>query len=299
MDKFADRQDYEVCRRIQRQYGSTYYFATLRFPRYIQRRVWAVYGFVRVPDEWVDNPGNLSIQERLDLLTDWRDQLRRGLAGERPKHPAMRAFVDTVREAEIPVGEAELFLDAMEMDVYKSRYATYEELQAYMRGSAAAVGVMMCYAMDARPDEDTLARARALGDAMQMTNFLRDIAEDVDRGRIYMPLEDLREHGVLEEDILAKRFTPQFRELMRYEVCRAKKLYFYSDLGLPRLPRRMRRAVMVARLAYAQILEKIESQGYDVFQGRARTSKVAKIRCALRVAVAEDRLLHDMVKAPC
>lgn len=299
MERFADHHDYEVCRRIQRQYGTTYYFATLRFPRHIRRRVWAVYGFVRVPDEWVDNPGTLTVQERLELLAGWRDQLRRGLEGERPEHPAMRAFVDAVREADIPISEAELFLDAMEMDVWKSRYATYEELQTYMRGSAAAVGVMMCFAMEARPDEATLARARALGDAMQMTNFLRDVAEDVDRGRIYLPLEDLQAHGVTEADILAKRFTPRFWELMRFEVCRAKKLYFHSDLGLPRLPRRMRRAVMIARLAYAQILDRIEEQGYDVFRGRARTSKIEKLRCAIRVAVAEDRLLHDMVKAPC
>jgi len=298
MEKFADARDILTCRRIMREFGTTYYFATSRFPRRIRERVYGVYGFVRVPDEWVDNPGSMTPAERLERLTDWRHQLHKGVAGERPDHPAMRAFVDTVREANIPLEEAELFIDAMKMDVTQTRYDTYEELEVYMRGSAAAVGVMMCYAMEATPDEATLQRARVLGDAMQMTNFLRDVGEDVQRGRIYLPLQDMRDHGVTEDDVLNRRFTPQFRELMKFEVCRTKKLYCHSDMGLPQLPRGMRRAVLIARLAYAQILDRIELQDYNVFAGRARTSRMQKLSCALRVTLGEEKILRQMVRNP-
>lgn len=294
MEKFASAQDYELCRRIQKKFGTTYYFATRRFPSEIRRRTYAVYAFVRVPDEWVDNPGSMPPDERLRLIADWRSQFYEGLAGKRPEHFAMRAFVDAVRECGIPTYEADVFLDAMAMDVTKSRYATYEELREYMRGSASAVGVMMCYAMDAKPSQATLARAHALGEAMQLTNFLRDVAEDVDRGRIYLPLEDLATHGIPERDILEKRFTPAFRELMRFEICRAKKLYFASDMGLPHLPSNMQKAVMLARLLYAKILDKIVEQDYDVFQGRTRTSLVEKLSCAARVMTRSEQILGEL-----
>ena len=137
---YASPEDIEECRKIHQKYGTTYYYSTLRFPKRIQWRVHAIYAFVRVPDEWVDNPGSMGDQERLDLLRDWRDQLVRGLNGERPEHFAMRAFCDAVKECRIPIAEAMLFLDAMEMDITKSRYETYTELEAYMRGSASAIG---------------------------------------------------------------------------------------------------------------------------------------------------------------
>lgn len=298
MDKFATGADYEECRKIHRQFGTTYYFATLRFPAAIRRRVHAVYAFVRVPDEWVDNPGDLTPQDRAELLDDWRRQLHAGLAGERPDHFALRAFVDVIHECGLPVEEADLFIDAMAMDVWRTRYETYDDLCQYMRGSASAVGVMMCYAMDARPDGFTLARAHALGEAMQMTNFLRDIGEDADRGRIYIPLEDLRAHGLTEQDLLDKRYSPAFRELMRFEICRARKLYFHSDMGLPHLPGRMQRAVMLARLLYAQILDRIEEQEHNVFVKRARTNLPQKLRCAARVATRSRRILAKMVAGP-
>lgn len=295
---FADAHDYEVCRRLHRQFGTTYYFATLRFPAHIRRRVHAVYGFVRVPDEWVDNPGPLSLEERKGLLHDWRRQLHRGLRGVRPDHPAMRAFVDVARECLIPPEEADCFIDAMEMDLTKFRYDTYEDLRGYMRGSAMVVGAMMCFAMDANPDAFTLARAHALGEAMQLTNFIRDVSEDVDRGRIYLPLEDLAAYGVTEGQILEKRFSPEVKELMRRQICRARTLYCHSDMGLPQLPSQMRRAVMVARLLYAKILDKVEEQGHNPFAGRARTSLKDKLVCAASVMIDPEGTLDQLVGEP-
>ena len=292
---FATAADIEQCRRIHKKFGTTYYYSTLRFPKKIQGRVHAIYAFVRVPDEWVDNPGDMTDEERLALLRDWRDQLVRGLNGECPEHFAMRAFCDAAIESRIPLEEMMLFLDAMEMDITKSRYETYEELRDYMRGSASAIGVMMCYAMCARTDHDTISRAKALGEAMQLTNFLRDIREDFERGRIYLPLEDMKQFGVTEASLKSKVVSTEFVELMKFEIDRARNLYLNSDLGIYRLPPTMRKAVLLSRLLYSQILNRIEDQNYDVFRQRARTNSFHKAKCALKVIVLDKQILTKLV----
>lgn len=295
--KFSSPEDIEQCRVIHKKFGTTYYYSSLRFPKRIQWRVHAIYAFVRVPDEWVDNPGELTPEDRLTLLRDWKDQMIRGLNGERPDHFAMRAFCDAASESRIPIEEMLLFLNAMEMDISKCRYETYEELRDYMRGSASAIGVMMCYAMCARTDYDTIARAKALGEAMQLTNFLRDINEDLGRGRIYLPLEDIARFGLTEKDIKRGIVTAQFKELMKFEINRARELYLQSDFGIYKLPPKMRKAVLLSRLLYSQILDQIEKNDYDVFSHRAHTTSVHKAKCALRVILHDEKILTKLVAA--
>lgn len=293
---YASRADIEKCRRVHKKYGTTYYYATLRFPAKIRRRVHAIYGFVRIADEWVDNPGGLSLEEQRGNLEDWRDQMVRGLAGECPKHWAMRAFCDAVRECGIPVEEAQCFIDAMIQDIDQAEYETYEDLRGYMRGSASAIGVMMCYAMDAPTDDDTMLRAKALGEAMQLTNFLRDVGEDLrDRGRVYMPREDMLRFGVTRADLEKGHVTPKIEALLKFEIDRARQLYSFSDAGTYRLPRRMRKAVLVARILYSEILGRIEANRYDVFTKRARTSRRQKLFCAARVVADDERVLTHLV----
>jgi 15-cis-phytoene synthase len=292
---YANAADIEICRQIHRQYGTTYYFAAQRLPERYRRRVHSIYAFVRVPDEWVDNPDGLSKEEQAAKIEGWRQAMYRGLDGECPEHPAMRAFCDVLRECRIPLEEPDTFLDAMLMDVSVERYPTYEDLRSYMRGSASAIGVMMCHAMCARTDHDTLARAMALGEAMQLTNFLRDVGEDLERNRIYLPLEDCRRFGVTQADILGRQVTPSFRALMQFEIDRARRLYCYADFGIQKLPDRMRKGILLARLLYSQILDRIEDNDYDVFSKRARTNKVQKAACALKVALAERAIIQDLV----
>lgn len=283
--RFANESDYALCRRLHRQYGTTYYFASKRFPRDIQRRTHAVYGFVRVPDEWVDNPGPLDEAQRLALVRDYRAQFLRGMDGVRPEHPVLRAFVDVMHECPIPIDEPLLFLDAMEADVSVSRYETYESLRGYMRGSASAVGVMMCSVIGAPLRGDVLESAKALGEAMQLTNFLRDVGEDYRRGRVYLPQEDLARFGVTDEDLAAGRISTSFVSLMQFETERARALYAQSDSGIDALPGHARMAVRLARILYSRILDKIEQRGYDVFSGRARTSGWEKAATAARVVL--------------
>jgi phytoene synthase len=283
--RFATEGDYEVCRRLHRQHGSTYYFAARRFPATVRRRVHAVYGFVRVPDEWVDNPGSMDIPERRRQLDCYRRELILGFDGVVPECDVLRAFCDVCRESQIPIDEPLHFLEAMEMDLQRTRYETYADLRDYMRGSASAVGLMMCRVLEMEVNEPTFQAAAALGEAMQLTNFLRDVAEDFGRGRIYLPQEDLQSFQVRERDILRGIVTEEWRRLMRFEIERARALYRVADQGLPRIPRHARKAVMLARVLYARILNRIEEQGYDVFSKRARTSSIEKLTCAARVVL--------------
>jgi phytoene synthase len=165
----------------------------------------------------------------------------------------------------------------MIQDITVSRYATYAELEEYMYGSAAVVGIMMSYVIGFK-DEGTLERAKALGEAMQLTNFLRDIQEDYrDRGRIYVPLEDLARFGVSEDDFREQKMSPEFIELMRFEIDRARKLYAYAEPGIAELAPSGRFAIRLASRVYAAILIKIEQAGYNVFLGRVKTTKFEKL----------------------
>lgn len=280
---FARAADYAECRRLHREYGTTYYHATRFFNRSTRQRVHALYGFVRVPDEWVDNPGDVSTCGQIRLLQDYRSQLLRGLDGVCPDHPVLRAFCDVVRETHMPLEEPLCFLDAMEQDLTVSRYETYEQLVGYMRGSAAAVGLMMCAVVNARPDPAIKLGACALGNAMQLTNFLRDVGEDARRGRIYLPLEDLEHFGVREDDILQSRSSTAFVSLMKFEMARARAMYEEADVAIPLLPRAAQRPVRLARILYSRILDRIEENGYDVFSQRARTTKMEKLGVAMQV----------------
>jgi 15-cis-phytoene synthase len=283
---FATPADYAICRRLHRKYGATYYFASRRFRPETRRRTHALYGFVRVPDEWVDNPGDTTVGERVNQLQDWRREFLRGLDGVVPSHPALRAFCDVVHETGMPIEEPLVFLDAMEQDLSVGRYETYKDLRDYMRGSAAAVGMMMCYVLGAPVTPKVEKGACALGEAMQLTNFLRDVGEDARRGRIYLPLEDLASFAVPPTDVLDGVITPEFKNLMRFQIARARALYAEADRAIPLLPADTRKAVLLARILYSKILDKIEQNGFDVFTKRARTNKLEKLVAASKVMLA-------------
>jgi phytoene synthase len=144
---------------------------------------------------------------------------------------------------------------------------------------------MMCYLLEAPTDEETLAAAMALGEAMQLTNFLRDVREDAARGRIYLPLEDLDAYRVTEEEILEGIMSERFQRLMRFEIDRARTLYQAADARIVTLPPYARKAVKRARILYSRILNHIERERYNVFRTRVRTTRAEKVAVAMRVVV--------------
>ena len=184
----------------------------------------------------------------------------------RSDDPVLKAVVHTVRAFDIDPDCFRRFLRSMTMDLTITRYETWKDLCHYMDGSAAVIGEMMLPILEPL-DERAERHARDLGDAFQLTNFLRDVAEDLDRGRVYLPQEDLRRYGA---DPSRREVTPEWVELMRYEIARCRRLYVSADIGIGMLPPRSARCVRAARLLYSRILDVIETQGYDVFSRRAR-----------------------------
>lgn len=278
----ATRADFMACRRVLERFGTSYALGTRFLPADIRPDVWALYAFVRSPDEWVDNPKTpidpAAMEQRLQ---DWMQTLRRSATGERVDDVVLRAFGDTVRRRAIPLCLCEEFLNAMAMDLRRSRYADWDDLCIYMRGSAAVVGEMMCWIMDST-QERSLYAAGQLGVAMQLTNFLRDIGEDYERGRIYIPQDMLMRHGLSDADIAARCVDARHKALMTELVARARSLYRAGNEGIRLLPTGCRRAIRVSSALYEAILRKIEQQGYDVYYQRARTSRMEKLRLVAR-----------------
>jgi len=182
--------DLEICRRIFRKYSWTYYYSTQMLPPDVRKRVWVLYAFFRLADEHVDNP----VLEPAEQLRAFRDDVDFAWSRGTSREPVLRCFVRVARQHGIERPWVEAFLDSMEMDLTVSCYPRYSDLERYVYGSAEVVGLMMARVMRA-PDAG-LGHARLLGHAMQITNFLRDVAEDHARGRIYIPLEDLRRFGI-------------------------------------------------------------------------------------------------------
>jgi phytoene synthase len=265
---------YDACRRLNARHGKTYYFSTLFFPPEIRRSVHGLYGFVRYPDEIVDNPPPGS--DPAQALADYRAATLRALETGGSDIPVLHAFADVALRHQLPPEYPLAFLDAMAMDLTRTRYETFADLQTYTYGSASVVGLMMCRLLGVT-DGDALRRAHDLGLAMQLTNFWRDIGEDwATRGRIYLPQEDLCCFGYTEQMLSQSLVNDQFVALMRFEIARAREFYASADRGITAIPAPRRLPVKLARLLYAKILDKIEENGYDVFHRRAQTTALEK-----------------------
>ena len=279
-------ESYELCRQVQRAHSRTYYFSTRLFPAEVRPRVYALYAFMRYADEIVDSPHDLSLDGQHSTLEVFEAETMAAVAGERVSNPVLRAYADTVRSCDIEPATIAAFMDSMKMDTRVFRYPTYKDLEVYTYGSAAVVGLMMCRVVGAMGREAD-PHAEALGVAMQLSNFLRDIGEDWRRGRVYLPLEDLKHFGYAEEDLASGVVDERFVELMRFQIERARRLYEVSDEGMRFIPRGRRYPVVVARELYAAILDRIEAQNYDVFSRRAEVSRPAKVVIAARCAARD------------
>ena len=261
-------ESYELCRDFNKRHGTTYYWSTKVLPREKQRYVHALYGFCRYADDIVDDLGPVPVATRERALKDFGDRFFADLAAGESSDPVLRAVVDTVTTCKIDEGCFRRFLRSMTMDLTVEKYEAWDDLLVYMDGSAAVIGEMMLPILEPT-NEAAIGPARDLGNAFQLTNFLRDVNEDLDRGRVYIPQEDIRRFGV---DLGERRCTPQFVELMKFEIARCRELYRSADEGLALLPPQSRRSIGAARVLYGRILDKIEEQRYDVFARRASVS---------------------------
>lgn len=270
---------YAECKRLNRRHGTTYYWSTMVLPAIKRPHVHALYAFCRYADDIVDDVADVPVTERSAALAAFGDRFFADLERGRSDDLVLRAVVHTAKAFDIEPAAFHRFLRSMEMDLTVECYGTWDDLRDYMDGSAAVIGEMMLPILEPRDPVAAVAPARALGEAFQLTNFLRDIDEDLDRGRQYVPQEDLARFGV---DLTERQCTPAFVELMRFEIERCRRLYDAARDGIALLPRRSARCVSAAHDLYGRILERIEAQEYDVFAARARLSTARKVAVAVR-----------------
>jgi phytoene synthase len=266
---------------IHRQTGRTFYYATRLLPERVRHATYVLYAFFRVADEVVDDAEGVSPEEQRRQLEAIREAAVTGDTDD----PVLAAFAELRERYDIPAEEVDVFIDAMLMDIEKSRYDTYEEVEAYMQGSAAAVGVMMTYVMRPEDPEEATPAARRLGEAFQMSNFLRDVREDVvDRDRIYLPRETLDRHGVEMAQVERLEYDEAFAAAIREELRRTEALYREGVAGINLLPRDCQLPVLTAAVLYADHHRLVRERDCDVLSETPSLSTLRKLRL-----VAETR----------
>ncbi|MGN9889420.1 phytoene/squalene synthase family protein [Micromonospora sp. L31] len=277
---------YARCQELHRRHGRTYYLATRLLPAWKRRHVHALYGFTRHADEIVDRTEELPPAERAARLDEWSSEFVAGLHGEPVDDPLLPAVLHTIAVFDLDRADFASFLRSMAMDLTVLSYPTYDDLLDYMEGSAAVIGTMMLPILGSSDPAAAREPARQLGFAFQLTNFIRDVAEDLDRGRTYLPDEDLAKFGVTRDDLLAAkeqaRSTPRIRDLIEYEVSRAQAHYAAAAPGITLLNPASQACMRTAYALYGGILDEVAAQGYDVFVRRALVPQHRRLAVAAR-----------------
>ncbi|GAA3626230.1 phytoene/squalene synthase family protein [Kineosporia mesophila] len=279
------RAAYEHCRRVNAEHGKTYYLATMLLPPEKRPYVWAQYAFARSADEFVDS----LVAPNPAALETWGNEFLEALSGGVvPEDPATVAMLHTVRRWQVPRVHIEAFLESMQMDATITGYQTYADLEQYMYGSAAVIGLQMLPILEPQTPEAS-ARARALGEAFQMSNFIRDVGEDLQRGRVYLPQEDLDSFGVTREALQAGEVTPMIRELLKFEIERTRRLYAFAEPGIEMLHPTSQDCVRTAFVLYGEILDAVEKIDYQVLSRRASVPLTRRLSVALPAARRASR----------
>jgi 15-cis-phytoene synthase len=254
------REAYEHCRRLHRRHDPTYYWATRRLPPDVRLGVHALYAFVREADEIVDGPGRAADPAlRRAELDRYEQRLHEAVAGEPTRDLAIRALVDAGRRHDLPLDRLDSYFDSMRIDCAPVRMASWEELESYMQGSAGAVGRILAVLLGAPADRhDSFAK---LALAFQLTNFIRDVLEDWELDRVYLP-------GASPEQIARRQPSDGFRHTLAVEVARARELFREGAGAGEVVAPRVRRGMNMARSVYLSVLDRTERLDFDVLRRR-------------------------------
>jgi squalene synthase HpnC len=273
LNRWGPRADYrhvsraqaqKYCSRFARGHYENFSVATLLLPRRLLPHFHNIYAYCRWADDLGDETGGG--QRALDLLQWWREELLRAYDGK-PRHPVMIALSDTIQRFAIPKAPFLNLLLAFEQDQTVTRYDSYEQLLGYCRYSANPVGhlvLFLCECFDAR----NASLSDSICTGLQLANFWQDVARDLDIGRVYLPAEDRRRFGYGDADLEARRFTPAFADLMRFEVERARQLFVEGLPLVRRVPTQVQADIELFARGGLGILKKIEAIGYNVWRTR-------------------------------
>ena len=276
----ALQESYQECKRLNSLHGKTYYLATLLLPKNKRPYVHALYGFARYADEIVDDlASTLTPQEKADALRSWSTGVLEDLKKGTSSDHIGRALVDTAKKFGIPHQHFVDFLHSMEMDLTITEYQNYEALLEYVYGSAAVIGLEMVPVLG-YSDERAFEAAKKLGIAFQLANFIRDVSEDLDRGRVYLPLDELATFGVDRAMLERRVLTPEIVEALKFQIARVRSLQEEADIGIAYLDKTSRPCIRAASELYCGIVDEVEAIGYDIFNKRAKTSTARRARVA-------------------
>jgi len=279
------RASYLECKRLNSLHGKTYYLATLLLPPAKRPFVHALYGFARYADEIVDDLASiLTEEEKANSLKEWGDGVLADIRSGKSKDHVGSALVDTVKRFNIPIAHIEAFLNSMKMDLTITEYHSYEDLCEYVYGSAAVIGLQMVAVLGTNSDTDIKEAniaAEKLGIAFQLANFIRDVGEDLDRGRIYLPITELQAHGVTREMLENRIVTPQIKSALKEQIRRVRILKEESATGIKLLSADSRSCIEAASELYCGIVDEVEKINYEIFTKRAKTSTLRRVKVAL------------------
>ena len=271
MDAFWKNKDLtpslNYAKAITAQYARSFYFSSQLLPKEKRWATFALYGFCRYADNLIDLPRKRDHKELLTEVSRLAEELAIAYRTGESEHPILKSYIFAARKFSIPEQYAQELLKGVEMDARFSGYENFDELYLFAYRVAGVVGRMMTYILGYQ-DETAFPYAEKLGVAMQLTNILRDIQEDKNLGRIYIPKDELKRFAVEKQDILTERMTPQLRSLMQFQVNRAYDYYREAEPGIALLHKASRFSIYTASRVYQAILEKIELGDYNPYLGR-------------------------------
>ncbi|MGC9513325.1 MAG: phytoene/squalene synthase family protein [Fidelibacterota bacterium] len=261
-------------------YARSFYFASRFFPKHKRQATYALYGFARYTDNLVDNPRDRDREELQRELDHLRWEIETAYRRKESEHPALKPFIQTAISFSIPIEYPLDLIKGVSMDISHSRYTHFEDLYVYCYRVAGTIGLMMTYIIGFS-HRDAFEYAEKLGVAMQLTNILRDIREDKNRGKIYIPMSELERYDVAEEDIFQERFSPAMRSMLKATADNAHRYYEESASGIRYLDTDSRFAIHAASRIYRGILEEFRANDYNPFKGRVSVSFNRKMAITL------------------
>ncbi len=290
-ERQAVAADWEACRSVAQEHGKSFYLASQVLGSRRKRAILSAYAFCRIADDIVDQSAELGKAEAHAALEDWKLQL------VSPTHPVAVAFAETRATFGVPIEPVLDLLDGLEMDLSPRSYETWHDLERYCYLVAGTVGLIVAPILGCR-DRHALEHAAELGIAMQLTNILRDVAEDAEMGRLYLPVDELASYGITPEDVLAGSPGPRFADFMQFQIVRARAIYASAARGIPALAPSGRAATLAASKLYSGILDEIETLNHDVFARRAYVPSGRKARIMTTVAGAWMGMFVPMRSRP-
>ena len=271
-----NRAAFEHARRITAYYSKSFYFSARMLPSKQRWATYALYGFCRYCDNLIDVPRRRTKSDLLREIQFVAEELQIAYDTGESEHPVIRAFILVAKSYGIPLAYPLDLLKGVAMDIQQTRYKTFDDLSLFCYRAAAVVGLMMTHVLGYK-DDRAFDYAKQLGIAMQLTNILRDVKEDKEMGRIYLPQTELVQFGVSERHIFDEIMTPQLRALMKFQVERAECYYAEAIPGISLLNTDSQYAIYSAAKIYRGILRKIEARGYNPFLGRVFVPSIEKM----------------------